>query len=171
MKGVVVSLIAFGTLLGSLRAAANATCPRTVVSFDALGPPLFSSDLWYGGESFAVLLPPDGFWPTTAFGARIAVKTFWRSAAFRLGTESMLKVEVENLRGGPMTARVTRPTNAYLGTLSELSESEREAILYETAGSRGKWTMLVGIDFPDPGCWRGNGEYLGQKLTFVVETV
>jgi hypothetical protein len=170
MKGVVMSLLAFATLHGSLPAAAEATCPRTIVSSDALGSPFSSSDLWYGSESLAVALPPDGFWPTTTPGARIAVKTLWRSAAFRLGTESSLKVEIENLRGGPVTARVTPPTNAYLGALFELSEPERQRILYEAVGSRG-WRMLVGIDFPDPGCWRVNGEYLGQKLTFVVETL
>ena len=164
---VVLSLFAFGALLGSLRAAAEAPCPRTIVSSDALGSPFSSSALWYGSESLAAALPPDGFWPTTAPGARIAVKSLWRSAAFRLGTESSLKVEIENLRGGPATARVTPTTNAYLGELSELSEAERQAILDEPRG----WRMLVGIDFPDPGCWRVNGEYLGQKLTFVVETL
>lgn len=170
MKVVIMSLLACGTLVDSARAAAEAACPRTLVSPAALAAPLSSSELWYGSESLAVALSPDGFWPTTTPGAQIAVKTFWRSDAFRLGTESSLKVEIENLRGGPPTARVTPPTNAYLGTLSELRESEQRRIPYETVGSRG-WRMLVGIDFPDPGCWRVTGEYLGQKLTFVVETL
>lgn len=168
MKSVVMSLLAFGTLLGCHRAAAEATCPRTIIGSGALDPP--ASDVWYGGESLAVALPSDGFWPTTAPGAAIAVKSFWRSAAFRVGTESGLKVEIENLRGGPLAAQVTPPTNAYLGALSELSESEQQKIPHETVGSRG-WMMLVGIDFPAPGCWRVNGEYLGQKLTFIVETL
>jgi hypothetical protein len=28
-----------------------------------------------------------------------------------------------------------------------------------------------GVDFPEPGCWEIFAEYLGQTLTFVVETV
>jgi hypothetical protein len=34
----------------------------------------------------------------------------------------------------------------------------------------GGWTMLAGIDFPSIGCWRLNLGYLGQSLSFVVET-
>ena len=116
-------------------------------------------------------LGADGVWGTTAPGARISVKLAWWSSAFRPGTESNLKVEIKNLGGGPMTARVSEPTNMYLGSLQGLSNSELEAALYAADGSLGKWRMLVGVDFPDPGCWQITGEYLGQKLTFVVETV
>jgi hypothetical protein len=72
-----------------------------------------------------------------------------------------------------MTATVSTPTNAYLGELARDIESKGEAILYKSTGSLedDKWVMLVGIDIPDPGCWQITGEYLGQKLTFVVETV
>jgi hypothetical protein len=34
--------------------------------------------------------------------------------------------------------------------------------------SLGGWTMLVAVEFPSPGCWEITGEYLGQKLSFVV---
>jgi hypothetical protein len=29
--------------------------------------------------------------------------------------------------------------------------------------------MLVAVEFPSSGCWEITGEYLGQKLGFVVE--
>jgi hypothetical protein len=29
--------------------------------------------------------------------------------------------------------------------------------------------MLVAVEFPSAGCWEITGEYLGQKLSFVVE--
>jgi hypothetical protein len=59
----------------------------------------------------------------------------------------------------------------YLGEVQGLTEAQLEATLYESDGPLNKWRMLVGVDFPDPGCWEITGEYLGQTLTFVVETV
>ena len=149
MKSVVVLLFATATLLGSA-AAPEVSCPRTVGS-NALGPPLPASGHWYGSESFAVQLPPDGTWPTTAPEARIAVKLFWWSAGFKPGMESNLSVTLKELSGAPANAVVSRATNAH-------------------AESLGGWTMLTGIDFPDPGCWEITGRYLGQELKFVVET-
>jgi hypothetical protein len=99
-----------------------------------------------------VHLSPDGFMPTTAPGARIAVKMFWRSAGFKPGMESELQVTVKELTGAPVTAVVSRPTNA-------------------NAESLGGWTMLTGVDFPKPGCFEFTAEYRGQKLKFGVETL
>jgi hypothetical protein len=66
--------------------------------------------------------------------------------------ESNLKVTIRELSGAAVTAVISKPTNAH-------------------AASLGGWTMLTGIDFPEPGCWEITGEYLGQSLSFVVETV
>ncbi len=138
---------------------ADDSCPRTLASV-APGPslpgstsgPLAGSDLWYGSDSFAVHLPADGVWPTTAPGALIAVKLLWRSSGFRPGMESNLDVSVKPLNGAAATAVVLGTTNAH-------------------AESLGGWTMLTGIDFPMAGCWEITGRYLGQELRFVVETV
>jgi len=151
MKSAVASLFLVAAFLGSLSATAEVACPRTVGS-RSLGPPFPDSSQWYGSESFAVQLPPDGTWPTTAPGARIAVKLFWCSAGFRPGMESSLIVTLKELNGASANAVVSRATNAH-------------------AESLGGWTMLTGIDFPDPGCWEVTGQYLGQELKFVVETV
>lgn len=151
MKIVSAALALAAALLGPAAAAAEFTCPRTA-GYKALGPPLPKSANWYGSEALAVQLPQTGTWPTTAPGALISVKLFWWSAGFRPGMESNLNVTIRELSGAEVTAEVSKPTNAH-------------------AASLGGWTMLTGIDFPQPGCWEITGEYLGQSLSFVVETV
>jgi hypothetical protein len=64
-------------LLAPASAVAEFTCPRTV-GHETLGPPLPKSENWYGTEALALQLPRTGTWPTTAPGALIAVKLFWR---------------------------------------------------------------------------------------------
>jgi hypothetical protein len=128
-------------------------CPITVGS-NTLGPPFPDSDNWYGSEALAVVLPADGIWGITGPDARIAVKLFWRSAGFKPGMESNLKVNITNLNGKPNDAVVKDVTNA--GADAESLDG---------------WAMLTGIDFPSPGCWQITGEYLGQSLIFVVATV
>lgn len=141
----------------------EANCPRTTANDPSFGAWRTG---WHGTEALAVQLGSDQVWGTLGPGFRISQKVFWWSAAYRLGTESDLKVHIESMTGAPMTARVSDTTNAYLGELERLSEPD----LYATSGSPDKWMMLVGVAFPDPGCWRITGEYFGQKLTFVVET-
>jgi hypothetical protein len=138
---------------------ADDACPRTIVSAAggssstaSPGAPLADSDQWYGSQAFAVHLPGDGVWSTTAPGALIAVKLIWRGVGFRPGMESNLDVSVKPLNGAPATAVVLGTTNARVESL-------------------GGWTMLTGIDFPTAGCWEITGRYLGQELRFVVETV
>jgi hypothetical protein len=144
-------LLAVLLLSNPLQALAEFTCPRTIGA-DSLGPPLPKRGNWYGSEALAVSLPADGTWQTTAPGANIAVKLFWWSAGFQPGMESNLNVTIRELNGAPLTAQIGSPTNA-------------------GAKSLGGWTMLTGIDFPTAGCWEITGKYLGQELTFVVETV
>lgn len=150
MKSVVVLLFVSAMPFCSV-AAADLSCPRTAGS-SALGSPFPSSGHWYGSESLAVQLPPDGTLPTTAPGAWIAAKLFWWSAGFKPGMESNLSVTVKELSGAPASVVVSRTTNAHAEAL-------------------GGWTMLTGIDFPAAGCWEITGRYLGQELKFVVEAV
>lgn len=132
--------------------SSESTCPVTLGSDKVFAKPWPQASSWYGSESLATILPEDGIWSTTKPGARISVKVFWWSIGFETGMESDLSVKVESLDGSPASARIDRPANAY-------------------AGSMGAPTMLTGIDFPDPGCWRISAEYSGQKLTFIVETI
>jgi hypothetical protein len=141
MKTVLKALIPATFLLAPISASADFTCPRTISP----------APNWYGSDALAVHLSPDGFMPTTAPGALIAVKMFWRSAGYKPFMESNLKITVKELSGAPMTAVVSRPTNA--------------------KPPAGEWMMLTGVDFPKPGCFEFTADYLGQKLKFVVETV
>ena len=127
-------------------------CPITLGAGEFLGPPFPESEHWYGSESLAVMVPGAQAWGTTGPKALIAVKLFWWSAGFKPGMESNLKVSIRDLNGNSNDAVVSKPTNA-------------------NAESLGGWTMLTGIDFPSEGCWEITGEYLGQFLTFVAETV
>jgi hypothetical protein len=145
-----VACLAVSAALSCSAAAAQGACPRTT-EFTALGSPLPSSDRWYGSEALAVQLPPNGVWPSTEPGAEAAVKVFWWSAGFRPGSESNLSVSIKELNGAPLSAIVSKATNA-------------------RAEALGGWAMLTGIDFPAAGCWEITGRYLGQELTFVVET-
>ncbi|MDY6944906.1 MAG: hypothetical protein SXG53_04235 [Pseudomonadota bacterium] len=148
---VLAVLALAAALLGPVSALAEFTCPRTT-GHKALGPPLPKSENWYGSEALAVQLPQTGTWPTTAPGAQISVKLFWWSVGFRPGMESNLNVTIKELSGAPVTAEISTPTNA-------------------SAASLGGATMLTGIHFPQPGCWEITGQYLGQTLSFVIETV
>lgn len=132
------------------RQASDSTCPTTIGT-DSLGPPFPEAENWYGSESLAVVLPEDGRWGITGPNARIAVKLFVWSLGFKPGMEKNLSVRVESLSGGANDAIVKGITNA-------------------GAPSLGGWTMLAGIDFPSVGCWRLTLDYLGQSLSFVVET-
>lgn len=126
-------------------------CPVTLGS-NSLGDPLPDSENWYGSESLAVSLPSNGKWSITGPTARIAVKLFVHSVGFEPGMERHLSVRVESLTGQPNDAVVKDVTNAGNASLTE-------------------WAMLVGIDFPSVGCWQLTLDYLGQSLTFIVETV
>ena len=158
------------TLLASQAASAdepeagalvNGECPVTLGTDELLGP---DSHYSYGSEALAVALPADGTWPVTGPTALIAVKLFWRSAGFRPGMEHNLHVEIKSLHDGPNDAVVTGVTNA------NSPRDDIEAARFDDEWQDG-WVMLTGIDFPSAGCWQITGEYLGQSLTFVVQTV
>lgn len=167
MKTTTAAIFAF---LISLEAIGENDCPRTTAE-----DPLFGADIpgWYGTEPLAVSLPESGKWPTTRPGASIGEKVFWRSSGFRPGTESSLRIEIANLGDGPVTGTISAATNAYLGTdaSGRTNEEEPDAIVQELVTAADGWFMLTGIDFPQQGCWEISAEYLGQTLTFVVETV
>ncbi len=129
----------------------GAVCPVTLGS-NSLGPPFPESETWYGSESLAVMLPADGKWGITGPGYRIAVKLPVWSSGYELGMEENLTIRVQALHDGPNDVVVKDITNACADTL--LADC----------------TMLAGIDFPTAGCWRLTLDYIGQSLSFVVET-
>ena len=154
LKSVLVALSALMAFVYSDHALAETrgNCPVTLGTDRFLGPPFPESENWYGSEGLAVMVPGNRAWGTTGANALIAVKLFWWSAGFKPGMESNLNVSIRNLGGKLIDAVVSDPTNAH-------------------AESLGGWSMLTGIDFPSAGCWEITGAYLGQTLTFVIETV
>jgi len=130
---------------------ADEDCSRTIGADKVYLEPWPQAETWFGSESLAVILPKNGVWPTTVQGHSIAVKLFWYSAGFQPGMESDFVGRIERLDEGPNDAVISRPTNAGL--------------------ANDVWTILTGIDFKSAGCWRIIGEYRGQSLEFVVETV
>jgi hypothetical protein len=155
-----------------LAAQPGSACPTTTAE-----DPLAGAELpgWYGTEALAVRFSGRAMiWPTTEPGSLIAGRLVWRSSGFRPGTESNLKIEIENLAGGPVTARISGATNAYIPAVQpgrQLTEAEAKALVREAEVSPDGWRMLTGVDFPEPGCWRVSADYLGQQLTFVVQSV
>ena len=144
--------ICFVALVGSGQfAKADESCPRTIGADRVFLAPWPQAETWFGSESLAVILPKDGIWPTTVEGHLIAVKLFWYSAGFEPGMERDFVGRIERVDEGPNDAVISPPTNAGL--------------------ANDVWTILTGVDFKSAGCWRITGEYRGQSLEFVVETV
>lgn len=140
-------------------AFAEEQCPRTLGSDRVFAKPWPQASTWYGTEALAVILPKNGIWLTTVPGHLIAVKVFWYSSEFQARSESEtwddtgFKAHIKRLDEGPDNAEISEPNWAGGGSMGE------------------NWTMLTGIDFPSSGCWEITGEYSGQSLTFVVETI
>jgi hypothetical protein len=125
-------------------------CLTTTPAGQIFGKPFPSSDRWYGSESLAVMLPQDGIWRGMGPEHHYRDKLFWWSYGFKPGGESNFKVSARNLSDSSLAAEISAPTNAH-------------------APSLGGWTMLVAVEFPTAGCWEITGDYLGQRLSFVVE--
>jgi len=116
----------------------------------------FNGFHWYGsGKKLAASAPVDGIWYTTHPDHLISVKLWWWSDEYRLGMESELSVKIVSLQGKPQAPSFGRATNGY-------QESLRDT---------GPWAMLVGIDFPESGCWQITGQFRNETLSFVVNVV
>ena len=149
---------------------AERVCPATTAE-----DPLFGTSIpgWYGTEALAVQLSSPARWSTTRPGNLIGEKLFWRSSGFRPGTESSLRVNIRSIDGSAVTGRISEATNAYIPSVQpgrSLTDAEQRALASEITRSPDGWRMLTGVDFPDPGCWEITASYLGQTLTFIVET-
>ncbi|HNP35506.1 MAG TPA: hypothetical protein PKK10_06610 [Woeseiaceae bacterium] len=145
----------------------DSVCPVTVGTVDLLEP---GSRNFYGSEALAVTLPHDGTLQVTGLDARIAAKLFWFIPGFRPGMQTHLSVEIRNLNGGPNDAVVRDVTTANAMPSNWETSEDVEKAQFDDQWLDG-WAMLTGIDFPSPGCWEITGEYVGQSLTFIVETV
>ena len=98
------------------------------------------------------MLELDGeVWDGASASFPVLIKTFWWSSdwpGMREEQEPALTVVATRL-DGPGTITTDDATNA-------------------AADSLGGEAMLVGIEFPTPGCWQLAAEYRGAVLSYVV---
>lgn len=146
---LLAALAALATL-SPASAAPRPDCPVTIPTAGLLGKPFPSSDHWYGSETLAVMLRPEGIWRGMGSQYRYRDKLFWWSHGFKPGLESNLRVSAKRVDGESPPAWVSRTTNA-------------------GSGDDSWWAMLVLVEFPSAGCWEITGDYLGQRLSFVVD--
>lgn len=139
-------------------AGSQAACPVTAapeVLFTTPAPyPLKApaANFWHGDERFWTMLPADGRWyglPRNDAGLR--QKVFWWYPGFDGAKEPApaLKLTARQLDGPGAYVRQGPATNARHQDF-------------------GGWTILTGIDVPNPGCWEFTGRYRDQMLTFVL---
>jgi hypothetical protein len=140
----------FACLAGAAHAAQGDACIPTQGFSQILHPSFPPSDRWYGTEKLAVILRPGGVWRGKGPKYNYRDKLFWWTAGFTPGSESNLKVTSVRLDEKSPPVVISRVTNAF-------------------AESLGGWTMLVMLELPSAGCWQITGEYLGTKLSFVVD--
>ena len=144
-----VGLLTLVPLAGAF-AAEGRGCAWTRGTSQAPSKSFPPSENWYGTEKLAVILPRDGTWRGLGPTHNFRDKLFFWSEGFEAGSEKNLEVTGVRLDADSPPAVVSKPTNAH-------------------AESLGGWTMLVLVEFPSAGCWQIIGEYMGEKLTFVVQ--
>jgi hypothetical protein len=108
------------------------------------------AETWYGTEKLAVILPAHGKWRGLGSAHNYRDKLFLWSKGFEAGLEKNLTIKGVRLDGASPPAVISKPTNAH-------------------AESLGGWAMLVLVELPSAGCWQITGEYMGERITFVVQ--
>jgi hypothetical protein len=136
---------------------AFAACPVTVAPDSPFTPPAPYSDLsletyfWFGAAHLWTRLPENGTLsglPHNPHG--YTEKLFWWSEFFSLRDEPepALVVFGERLDAQAPPLQASGATNASAGDIGD--------------------AMMVGVDFPTPGCWRVTGQYKKSELSFVI---
>ncbi len=133
-------------------AAVLDSCAVTRPPVPAFMPPGYQSTpqgvFWYGSADLWVALPTNGIWYVQAHN--YTQKVFWGREGY-VWTDELepeLYASLRRLDGPSDPPVVSRATNGF----------------EQTYGS----FMLIGVDFPTPGCWEITGSYHGKELSFVV---
>ncbi|HKE45416.1 MAG TPA: DUF6174 domain-containing protein [Steroidobacteraceae bacterium] len=150
--GSLVSAIVLASIACAMSAARaqDSACQRTLASTQKPAVPVHSSDDWYGSESLAVRLPPDGSWWGSGPKDGYRGHMYWWSLGYARGDESNLTVKGRRLDGDSAPARVLPTRIAWDPSFESRA-------------------MEVDISFPSAGCWEITGRYLGQTLSVVVD--
>ena len=145
----IMSLVLLVSVFGIAKAQGD--CPVTLGKHYDDSP--FPEFLWYRDGNLGVTVSDDGLLYTVRPQSNLSAKLFWWSDDFRIGMEDQWSVTAEYISGSASPPIISSPTNAYSDELADT----------------GPWSMLVGIVFQEPGCWRIIGEFLGDQLSYVVE--
>jgi hypothetical protein len=106
---------------------------------------------WYGTDSLWTAVPGNGMWsalPHNPDGYTQKVLWWRKGYSWTAEPEPQLFVTGRRLDAPASPAHVSRATNAYAADIGS--------------------AMMVGIDFPTPGCWEITGRYAGAELSFIV---
>lgn len=118
--------------------------------YPATAPPLYQAD-WYGSEALWTMIDRDGeVWPFPTGADGFVQKTFWWSlewAGWTNDPEPAITVVGTRL-DGPGTFTSGPGTNAFREDFGQ--------------------AMLVGVEFPTPGCWQITATYRDAVLSYVV---
>ena len=117
--------------------------------YDALG---FEGEFWFGSNSLWTAVPQNGTWAGLPLNTgRYTQKVFWWRDGYVWNEEPEpnLVVTGQRLDAEAPALVGSKGTNAYASDIGS--------------------TMLVGVDFPTPGCWKLTGKYNDEaELSFVV---
>jgi hypothetical protein len=128
-----------------------ASCPLTVPQDPVFVPPEpyssaapWENYFWFGSTSLWAMPPSDGIW------LGLIHKVFWWREGYIWNEEPEpnLIVTGERLDAEAPLLAASKATNAYASDIGS--------------------AMLVGVDFPTPGCWKITGKYQDAELSFVV---
>ena len=133
-------------------------CPVTLPSSSPVAPSASEKSGWYGSEALAVRLSPSGLWRGMGEEHNYGDKLwFWRrgfKAEYEPEPDLILEGEKLSTTDGPRRLLITDAKSAFTPTWDR---------------------MLVGMEFPSPGCWKLLATYrnagIAHDLTFVVNVV
>jgi hypothetical protein len=132
-------------------------CPVTTPPEPAFTPPAPYPQqppgdyFWYGSTSLWTALPQNGVWAELPHNPEgYTQKVFWWREGYSWTEEPEPELSVigQRLDDPAPPLNVSRATNAFAADIQS--------------------AMLVGVDFPTPGCWEITGRYAGTELSFVV---
>ncbi len=107
---------------------------------------------WYGDESLWTALPPDGVWDTLPRnpGGYTQKLLWWRVGYSWTGEpEPDLQVTAHRLDDPAIAFSESPATNAFAPDIQS--------------------AILIGVEFPTPGCWQITGRYADAELSYVVQ--
>lgn len=131
----------------------SSTCAVTLPPNPPFKPPvsITADGTWFGTDELWTVLPPKGVWSDLPHnpGGYTQKVVWWRKGyVWTKEPEPKLMVTGRRIDAPAPPLKVSKATNAYAADIGS--------------------AMMVGVDFPTPGCWEITGRYADAELSFVV---